>query len=84
MFGACCAPQMDTVWSAPREGDFYDEIDGKTDTDTATEVSGGVDYRIVDSGVNSELCPTWMADKDSNVCLGCEKAFTTSNRRTHW
>ncbi len=84
MFSACCAPQAEeVVWSAPREGDLFLENDRKADTDTATE-SSGVDYRLIDSGIDSGLCPTWMADKDSDVCLNCEKAFTTANRRTHW
>ena len=84
MFG-CCSPTPKTIWAAPHEGDFSEDllIDNYTDTDTGTE-SSGVDYRIIDSGIDSDLCPTWMADKDSNECLQCDKPFTTSNRRSHW
>ena len=80
----CCAPEPETVWSSPHETDFLrDDLldDSKTDNDTATETT---DYKALDSGVDSDIAPTWMADKESEVCLQCDKFFSTTNRRTHW
>lgn len=80
---ACCAPEPEPVWFAPGEDDFRDDlIDNQTDGDeTRTETT---DYRALDRGVDSEVCPTWMEDKESDVCLQCGKLFSTTNRRTHW
>mgnify|MGYP003387274722 CR=1 FL=1 len=82
---SCCSPDSATAWAAPHEYDFNENLltDGNTDTDTATE-SSAFDYKAIDNNVDTDLCPTWMDDKESDCCLQCDKKFSTSVRRSHW
>lgn len=83
MFFKCCSSESDTVWSAPDESSGFqdDLLETHTDSDTNTETT---DYKSLDRGVDTQLCPVWMEDNESEVCMQCDKPFTTTNRRTHW
>ena len=79
----CCKPQEETVWTCPvdRQTPRCEEEEAFIDNDAATE---NTDYRALDRNVDSELCPPWMNDSESKVCLQCKGSFTATNRRTHW
>ena len=67
----CCKPQEETVWTNPnsRQAICYEEEEP---------------FITLDRNVDSELCPPWMNDSESKVCLQCDVSFTATNRRTHW